>query len=118
MCVLCVSVFLCGVCVCVRVWCVYVCFCVWCVYVQGVGKFLEDGNIALFSSHYFLKQPRTGMAVLWHQDGSYVPRQRFPFPINARAVLWTRGPMHVAVLCAFALPVCGVVVAGTGPSSP
>ncbi len=42
------------------------------VYRQGVGSFLNDGNIALFSSHYFLKQPRTGMAVLWHQDGSYV----------------------------------------------
>lgn len=50
---------------------------------QGVGKFLEDGNIALFSSHYFLKQPRTGMAVLWHQDGSYWPLK----PMNV-LTLW------------------------------
>lgn len=32
-----------------------------------------DGHIALFSSHYFCKPPRTGKSVLWHQDGSYWP---------------------------------------------
>ncbi|UJR32720.1 hypothetical protein I4U23_020179 [Adineta vaga] len=32
----------------------------------------NDG-IALFSSHYFSKPPKTGMAVLWHQDGAYWP---------------------------------------------
>lgn len=40
---------------------------------QAFAPFLHDGNIALFSSHYFLKKPREGMAVLWHQDGSYWP---------------------------------------------
>ena len=40
---------------------------------QAFAPFLEDGNIALFSSHYFYKKPRTGMAVLWHQDGAYWP---------------------------------------------
>ena len=33
-----------------------------------VGK-----NIALYASHYICKPPRTGQAVLWHQDGSYWP---------------------------------------------
>ncbi len=30
-------------------------------------------NIALFASHYIAKQPYTGKAVPWHQDGSYWP---------------------------------------------
>ncbi len=30
-------------------------------------------NIALFASHYICKPPKTGRAVLWHQDGSYWP---------------------------------------------
>ena len=30
-------------------------------------------NIALFATHYICKPPRTGQAVLWHQDGSYWP---------------------------------------------
>jgi len=34
------------------------------------ADFLKEG-IALFSSNYFCKQPRTGKSVLWHQDGSY-----------------------------------------------
>lgn len=29
----------------------------------------STGDVALFSSHYFCKPPKTGMAVLWHQDG-------------------------------------------------
>ena len=33
----------------------------------GMAPFLADGNVALFSSHYFTKMPRTGMPVLWHQ---------------------------------------------------
>ncbi|CAF1365679.1 unnamed protein product, partial [Didymodactylos carnosus] len=33
----------------------------------------EKEGVALFSSHYFCKPPKTGMAVLWHQDGSYWP---------------------------------------------
>lgn len=45
--------------------------------------FLGDGNVALFSSHYFVKQPRTGMKVLWHQDGSYWPLR----PMNV-VTLW------------------------------
>jgi phytanoyl-CoA hydroxylase len=40
---------------------------------QGVAPFLADGNVAVFSSHYFNKEPRTGMDVLPHQDGSYWP---------------------------------------------
>ena len=28
-----------------------------------------DEGVALFSSHYICKPPKTGMAVLWHQDG-------------------------------------------------
>lgn len=30
-------------------------------------------DIALFASHYIAKPPRTGQAVLWHQDGSFWP---------------------------------------------
>jgi phytanoyl-CoA hydroxylase len=30
-------------------------------------------NIALFASHYLCKPPFEGLAVLWHQDGSYWP---------------------------------------------
>ncbi|CAF3374997.1 unnamed protein product [Rotaria socialis] len=38
------------------------------------SPFIEpDGGIALFSSHYFCKPAKTGMSVLWHQDGSYWP---------------------------------------------
>ena len=36
------------------------------------SPFLADG-IAVFSSHYFAKPPRSGMRVLLHQDGSYWP---------------------------------------------
>ena len=28
-----------------------------------------DEGVALFSSHYLCKPPKTGMTVLWHQDG-------------------------------------------------
>ncbi|CAF1141439.1 unnamed protein product [Rotaria sordida] len=38
------------------------------------SPFLEpNGDIALFSSHHFCKPAKTGMKVLWHQDGSYWP---------------------------------------------
>lgn len=30
-------------------------------------------DIALFASHYIAKPPRTGQAVLWHQDGGFWP---------------------------------------------
>ncbi|MGL5908940.1 MAG: phytanoyl-CoA dioxygenase family protein [Phycicoccus sp.] len=30
-------------------------------------------DIALFASHYIVKPPRSGQAVLWHQDGGYWP---------------------------------------------
>lgn len=30
-------------------------------------------NIALFATGYFVKPPRVGLPVLWHQDGSYWP---------------------------------------------
>ncbi len=39
-------------------------------------------NIALFASHYISKPPRDGMAVLWHQDGSYWPLE----PMNVVTV--------------------------------
>lgn len=45
---------------------------------------LEAGpGIALFSSHYFNKPPKTGKEVLWHQDGSYWPLE----PMQV-ATLW------------------------------
>lgn len=28
-----------------------------------------DEGVAIFSSHYLCKPPKTGMTVLWHQDG-------------------------------------------------
>ena len=50
----------------------------------SVVPFLESGApMALFSSHYFCKLPRTGMPVLWHQDGSYWPLR----PMNV-VTLW------------------------------
>lgn len=36
------------------------------------GQFIGP-DIALFATHYICKPPRTGQAVLWHQDGSYWP---------------------------------------------
>ena len=33
-------------------------------------------DIALFASHYIAKPPADGLAVLWHQDGSYWPPVR------------------------------------------
>ena len=36
------------------------------------GQFVGP-DIALFATHYICKPPRTGQAVLWHQDGSYWP---------------------------------------------
>lgn len=50
---------------------------------RAFAPFLSDGNVALFSSHYFHKQPRTGAAVLWHQDGAYWPLR----PMNV-LTLW------------------------------
>ena len=42
---------------------------------QGVGQsFLSDGNIGMFSTHYFNKLPGpNGIATLWHADGLYWP---------------------------------------------
>jgi len=40
-------------------------------------------DVALFSSHYFCKMPRTGRPVLWHQDGAYWPIR----PMNV-VTLW------------------------------
>ena len=37
--------------------------------VFGESFIKPDEGIALFSSHYFCKPPKTGMKVLWHQDG-------------------------------------------------
>ncbi|CAF1232009.1 unnamed protein product [Rotaria sordida] len=39
----------------------------------GVPFIKPNEGIALFSSHHFCKPPKTGMPVLWHQDGSYWP---------------------------------------------
>ncbi|WP_018655341.1 phytanoyl-CoA dioxygenase family protein [Actinomadura flavalba] len=40
-------------------------------------------DIALFASHYIAKPPRTGKAVLWHQDGAFWPLD----PMNV-VTLW------------------------------
>ena len=40
-------------------------------------------DIALFASHYICKPPKTGLPVLWHQDGSYWPLE----PMNV-ITLW------------------------------
>lgn len=40
-------------------------------------------DIALFATHYICKPPRTGQAVLWHQDGAFWPLE----PMNA-VTLW------------------------------
>jgi ectoine hydroxylase-related dioxygenase (phytanoyl-CoA dioxygenase family) len=37
----------------------------------GASFIKADEGVALFSSHYFCKPPRTGKSVLWHQDGKY-----------------------------------------------
>jgi len=44
---------------------------------------MHASDIALFSSHYFIKKPKTGKEVLWHQDGSYWPLK----PMNV-VTLW------------------------------
>jgi len=38
-----------------------------------IAQAFLGNDIALFSSHYFCKLPKTGLPVLWHQDGSYWP---------------------------------------------
>jgi phytanoyl-CoA hydroxylase len=40
--------------------------------VDVAAQFVGE-NVALFATHYICKPPRTGQAVLWHQDGSYWP---------------------------------------------
>jgi hypothetical protein len=37
--------------------------------VFGASFINPNEGVALFSSHYFCKPAKTGMAVLWHQDG-------------------------------------------------
>ncbi|CAF1238182.1 unnamed protein product [Adineta steineri] len=39
----------------------------------GAPFLKSDEGVAIFSSHYFCKPAKTGMTVLWHQDGSYWP---------------------------------------------
>eukprot|EP01121_Diplochlamys_sp_Union-15-3_P007764 TRINITY_DN1_c0_g1_i2.p1 TRINITY_DN1_c0_g1~~TRINITY_DN1_c0_g1_i2.p1 ORF type:complete len:325 (-),score=61.39 TRINITY_DN1_c0_g1_i2:816-1733(-) len=41
-----------------------------------VAEQLIGPNICLFSSHYICKPARTGLPVLWHQDGSYFPLEQ------------------------------------------
>ena len=36
------------------------------------GDFI-DNDVALFSSNYFIKTPRTGKEAGWHQDGAHWP---------------------------------------------
>ncbi|NQZ68657.1 MAG: phytanoyl-CoA dioxygenase family protein, partial [Lentisphaeria bacterium] len=38
-----------------------------------IAEMFIGPDIALFASHYISKPARTGMPVLWHQDGSYWP---------------------------------------------
>lgn len=38
-----------------------------------VAQLFLGPDIALFASHYICKPPKTGLPVLWHQDGSYWP---------------------------------------------
>jgi phytanoyl-CoA hydroxylase len=38
-----------------------------------IAEHFVGPDIALFATHYICKPPRTGQAVLWHQDGSYWP---------------------------------------------
>jgi phytanoyl-CoA hydroxylase len=37
----------------------------------NVAEVILGKNIAHYGSHYFAKPPRTGKAILWHQDGAY-----------------------------------------------
>jgi phytanoyl-CoA hydroxylase len=39
----------------------------------GIAETFVGPDIALFASHYVTKPPRSGLPVLWHQDGSYWP---------------------------------------------
>ena len=51
---------------------------------KSIAPFLSSADgVALFSSHYFHKKPRSGSAVLWHADGSYWPLR----PMNV-CTLW------------------------------
>ncbi len=43
-------------------------------------------NVALFAAHYIAKEPDTGQAVQWHQDGSYWPLE--PMKVTT---LWVAG---------------------------
>lgn len=45
----------------------------------------NGGGVALFSSHYFCKDPGSTQAVLWHSDGSYWPQLE---PMDKVATLW------------------------------
>lgn len=38
-----------------------------------IAERFVGSDIALFASHYIAKPPRTGQAVLWHQDGAFWP---------------------------------------------
>ena len=64
----------------------------------------SEENIALFSSHYFCKPAKTGMPVLWHQDGNTppVPSIRIPFfdfiHIFFLGSYWPLKPMNVLTM--------------------
>ncbi len=38
-----------------------------------IAEVFLGGDVALFASHYICKPPKTGRAVLWHQDGAFWP---------------------------------------------
>lgn len=65
--------------------------------------FIEpDGGIALFSSHYFCKPPKKGMAVLWHQDGTiyitFSSRDSIAQVLLYLGSYWPLKPMNVLTM--------------------
>ena len=53
--------------------------------VDIAAQFLGS-NVAMFAAHYIAKEPDTGQAVQWHQDGSYWPLE--PMEVTT---LWVAG---------------------------
>ncbi|CAF3486424.1 unnamed protein product [Rotaria sp. Silwood1] len=67
------------------------------------SPFIEpNGGIALFSSHYFCKPAKTGMKVLWHQDGESNFISQLGYPNRQISLLsgsyWPLKPMNVLTM--------------------
>lgn len=41
--------------------------------IVDIAEVFIGGDVASFASHYICKPPKTGQAVLWHQDGAFWP---------------------------------------------